>query len=214
MDPNDPDERPGDDGGEKRREGGDAVGDDAAPVESETDDGVRNAAVEEVDQRIVDLLSWILDTETRAKIYVYLLANPGSTSDEVATGTGLYPSTVREALAELHEEERVTREKRANEGAGNNPYEYTAIQPSDLVGGVVDQVQQELNTIFTLDRILDREEASDAELADDVEPVTITVDETDSRAAETDDSEGDETEPNAGIAESDDGRVPDDADER
>jgi len=136
----------------------------------------RSPAVEELDQRIVDLLSWILDTETRAKIYVYLLANPGSTSEEVAKGTGLYPSTVREALAELHEEARVSREKRASEGAGNNPYEYTAIQPSDLVGDVVDQVQQELNTIFRLDRVLDREREPEPDSFEDTEPVTITVD--------------------------------------
>ncbi|MFC4542135.1 helix-turn-helix domain-containing protein [Halosolutus amylolyticus] len=141
-------------------------------------EGVRTQAIEEVDQRIVDLLSWILDTETRAKIYVYLLANPGSTSEEVAKGTGLYPSTVREALAELHDEERVRREKRASEGAGNNPYEYTAIQPSDLVGGVVDQVQQELNTIFTLDRVIDRDEDAEPPIEESVEPVTITVDDT------------------------------------
>ncbi|WP_408958254.1 helix-turn-helix domain-containing protein [Natrinema sp. 74] len=149
-------------------------------VESDAGDSGRSPAVEELDQRIVDLLSWILDTETRAKIYVYLLANPGSTSEEVAKGTGLYPSTVREALAELHDEDRVTREKRASEGAGNNPYEYTAIQPSDLVGGVVDQVQRELNTIFTLDRVLDREDdrESRAELEEEVEPVKITVDDT------------------------------------
>ncbi|WP_247000994.1 helix-turn-helix domain-containing protein [Halosolutus gelatinilyticus] len=163
---------------------GEDDGDDPTIVDGSTDDaagdgdGVRTQAVEEVDQRIVDLLSWILDTETRAKIYVYLLANPGSTSEEVAQGTGLYPSTVREALAELHEEERVTREKRANEGAGNNPYEYRAIQPSELVGGVVDQVQQELNTIFTLDRVLDREDEAEPDLEEDVEPVTITVDDT------------------------------------
>ncbi|MDS0477935.1 helix-turn-helix domain-containing protein [Natrinema sp. 1APR25-10V2] len=149
-------------------------------VETDAEDPGRRPAVEELDQRIVDLLSWILDTETRAKIYVYLLANPGSTSEEVAKGTGLYPSTVREALAELHDEERVTREKRASEGAGNNPYEYTAIQPSDLVGGVADQVQRELNTIFTLDRVLDRESDREprAELEEDVEPVKITVDDT------------------------------------
>ncbi|AXR82199.1 helix-turn-helix domain-containing protein [Natrarchaeobaculum sulfurireducens] len=158
-------------------DGPDQPPDDDALVDG--DDGVRTAAAEEVDQRIVDLLSWILDTETRAKIYVYLLDNPGSTSEEVATGTGLYPSTVREALAELHDEDRVTREKRASEGAGNNPYEYTAIQPSELVGGVVDQVQQELNTIFTLDRVLDREAEAEPELGADVEPVTITVDEID-----------------------------------
>ncbi|AGB39477.1 helix-turn-helix domain-containing protein [Natronococcus occultus] len=155
------------------RSGEDVIGDDERPAVDGMD---RAATVEEVDQRIVDLLSWILDTETRAKIYVHLLASPGSTSEEVAKGTGLYPSTVREALAELHEEERVSREKRESQGAGNNPYEYTAIQPSELVGGVVDQVQRELNTIFTLDRVLDRNDAlEEAEL----EPVTITVDDGD-----------------------------------
>ncbi|WP_049925841.1 helix-turn-helix domain-containing protein [Halopiger goleimassiliensis] len=170
-----------------------------AQSEDGVDDGITTTAVEEVDQRIVDLLSWILDTETRAKIYVYLLANPGSTSEEVATGTGLYPSTVREALAELHEEDRVSREKRASEGAGNNPYEYTAIQPSELVGGVVDQVQQELNTIFTLDRVLDRESDPDGDVDDEVEPVTITVDDVDSseHAAATDGDDGPDADADA-----------------
>ncbi|AEH37353.1 helix-turn-helix domain-containing protein [Halopiger xanaduensis] len=171
MEPNDTDDHR-DEGNEERR----SLEDD---IVADTGERGRNPTVEEVDQRIVDLLSWILDTETRAKIYVHLLANPGSTSEEVAKGTGLYPSTVREALAELHEEDRVTREKRASEGAGNNPYEYTAIQPSELVGGVVDQVQQELNTIFTLDRVLDRDEQEpEPAFEEDVEPVTITVDET------------------------------------
>ena len=179
MVPDDTDEHRIDDGRGEYRDETDASLEEE--IESlEDDENVRPAAVEEVDGRIVDLLSWILDTETRAKIYVHLLANPGSTSEEVATGTGLYPSTVREALAELHDEERVTREKRASEGAGNNPYEYTAIQPSELVGGVVDQVQQELNTIFTLDRILDRRGESEPNLEGGSEPVTITVNDTDS----------------------------------
>ncbi|QSW99064.1 helix-turn-helix domain-containing protein [Haloterrigena alkaliphila] len=177
MVPDDTDEHRIDDGrGEYRDETDTSLEEEIESLED--DENSRTGAVEEVDGRIVDLLSWILDTETRAKIYVHLLANPGSTSEEVATGTGLYPSTVREALAELHDEERVTREKRASEGAGNNPYEYTAIQPSELVGGVVDQVQQELNTIFTLDRILDRRGESGPALEGDSEPVTITVDDT------------------------------------
>lgn len=172
--------------------GEERVGDDE-PLEvddlvGDTADG-RSAAIEEVDQRIVDLLSWILDTETRAKIYVHLLAEPGSTSEEVAQGTGLYPSTVREALAELHEEDRVSREKRASEGAGNNPYEYTAIQPSELVGGVVDQVQRELNTIFTLDRVLDRQSEDPPALEEDLEPVKITVDDTTPTAVEGDEAD-------------------------
>ena len=61
-------------------------------------------AVEGFDEGVVDLLSWVLDTETRARIYVTLRQNPESTSDEIADATGLYPSTVREALAALHDE--------------------------------------------------------------------------------------------------------------
>jgi predicted transcriptional regulator len=130
-------------------------------------------AVSEFDEGIVDLLAWVLDTETRARIYVYLRKHPSATSDEVADGTGLYPSTVREALAELHEEGKVTRRKRENAGAGNNPYEYEAIAPSELVQGVVDQVQQQLNTVFNLDARLGGETDED----DDTGPVTITVEE-------------------------------------
>lgn len=131
-------------------------------------------AVEEFDRGIVDLLAWVLDTETRARIYVYLRQYPGSTSEEIASGTGLYPSTVREALAELNEEGNVSREKRESEGAGNNPYEYTAIAPSELVGGIVHQVQDELNTVFNLDEYLAEDEGEEAS-----RPISITVDDTD-----------------------------------
>src|SRR6056297_2186787 len=142
-------------------------------------------AVERFDDGVVDLLAWILDTETRARIYVYLRQNPHSTSDEVADGTGLYPSTVREALAELHEEATVDREKRESSGAGNNPYEYEAIAPSDLVRGVVGEVQRELNTVFTLDDRLggDDEEGGPITISVDDEPVDVEVED----AADADD---------------------------
>ncbi|MBP1921201.1 putative transcriptional regulator [Halorubrum alkaliphilum] len=127
-------------------------------------------AVKGFDDNVVDLLAWLLDTETRARIYVYLREHPESTSDEVADGTGLYPSTVREALAELHDEETVSRGKREADGAGNNPYEYEAIAPSKLVRGVVGDVQAELNTVFNLDRRLGGESTEG-----DDEPVQISV---------------------------------------
>lgn len=133
-------------------------------------------AVEGFDQGIVDLLSWVLDTETRARIYVYLRKHPGSTSEEIAEGTGLYPSTVRESLAELHEEEKVVREKRESAGAGNNPYEYTAIAPSELVGGIVDQVQGELNTVFNLDNHLNDEESRTEPVSIEVEDISDDMD--------------------------------------
>ena len=139
-------------------------------LESEMD-----RVVSEFDQGVVDLLAWLLDTDTRARIYVYLRQSPGSTSEEIADGTGLYPSTVRESLAELNDEGILEREKRENEGAGNNPYEYTAIPPSDLVGDLVGRIQDELNAIINLDEFLDGEGGSgEAE-----EPVRIEVRDTD-----------------------------------
>ncbi|WP_281193634.1 winged helix-turn-helix domain-containing protein [Halorubrum sp. F4] len=140
-------------------------------------------AVKGFDDNVVDLLAWLLDTETRARIYVYLRENPRSTSDEVADGTGLYPSTVREALAELHDEGTVSRGKREADGAGNNPYEYEAIAPSELVRGVVGDVQAELNAVFNLDRRLGGESGEG-----DDEPVQISV----AGADEETDSSGDD----------------------
>ena len=150
-----------------------ATDDDVSPrerLEAEAD-----RAVTEFDEGVVDLLAWILDTETRARIYVYLRQHPGSTSDEVADGTGLYPSTVREALAQLHEEGTVERHKRESAGAGNNPYEYEAIAPSTLVQGAVGQVQEQLNAVFNLERGSDGESND----ADDADPVRITVEDAD-----------------------------------
>ncbi|MFB6178878.1 MAG: helix-turn-helix domain-containing protein [Halorientalis sp.] len=153
-------------------------------VSDDTDEGVRerleeeaDRAVEAFDDGVVDLLAWILDTETRARIYVYLRQHPHSTSDEIADGTGLYPSTVREALAELHEETKVERRKRESGGAGNNPYEYTAMPPSELVTGIVGDVQHELNTVFNLDSHICSDADEQVAESDTAEPVTITVDE-------------------------------------
>jgi predicted transcriptional regulator len=149
--------------------------DSSAEHATETDSGdVRekleaeaDRAIEQFDEGVVDLLSWILETETRARIYIYLRQHPDSTSDEIADGTGLYPSTVREALAGLHDEGTVERGKRESDGAGNNPYEYSAMAPSDLIGGVLDDVQEHLNAVFNLDQYLDGNEDTD-------EPVRIT----------------------------------------
>jgi predicted transcriptional regulator len=151
-------------------EGGDEGVEGAEPSTRERIEKNADRAVEGFDEGVIDLLSWVLDTETRARIYVYLRKNPDSTSKEVAKGTGLYPSTVREALAELHDDGTVTRRKRQSEGAGNNPYEYAAIPPSDLVGNVVEEIQGELNAVFNLDDRLDPDPDED-----DSDPVTITV---------------------------------------
>ena len=189
---------------------GDADGDD---VEG-SDVGARerlereaDRAVSEFDEGLVDLLAWLLDTETRARIYVYLRQQPGSTSEEVANGTGLYPSTVREALADLHDEETVTRRKREHDGAGNNPYEYTAIAPSELVRNVAGQVQSELNTVFNLD---DRLGGDGSEPTDDDSPVSITVDEERTAADGPADIDGSDDDDDADDPDADADRSDDD----
>jgi predicted transcriptional regulator len=174
--------------------GAEATGEDGGKKEGLRDAAERfgetaTAAADGFDQRLVDLLSWVLDTETRARIFVHLRKSPGSTSDEVAEGTGLYPSTVREALAELHDDGFVTRTKRAATGAGNNPYEYDAIDPSELVEDVVDDVQSELNTVFALDEYLSRGETDETD-----DPVRITVETGSLKEVEDDgDEDGDES---------------------
>lgn len=164
---------------------GDPAGTDEvepADVRAELDRQRRGSGgTKEFDEGVVDLLSWALDTDTRARIYIQLRRQPHSTSEEIAEGTGLYPSTVREALADLHEEAVVERRKRTNQSAGNNPYEYAAITPSELVGTVIDQVQEELNALFNLDRLLG-ERTREPSQETDTDPVTITVEE----AGETD----------------------------
>lgn len=156
------DDAPDDDSSAERATDGDAS-DVRGTLEAEAD-----RAIEQFDEGVVDLLSWILETETRARIYIYLRQHPNSTSDEIADGTGLYPSTVREALAALHDDGTVERGKRESDGAGNNPYEYSAMAPSELIGGVIDDVQGHMNAVFNLDQYLNGDGETD-------EPVSITV---------------------------------------
>jgi predicted transcriptional regulator len=157
----------GDDGHSDADGDGELVGSD---VRERLEEGA-DKAVDQFDEGLIDLLAWILETETRARIYISLRKEPDQTSDEIAERTGLYPSTVREALASLHDDDIVTRSKRQNAGAGNNPYEYSAIPPSDLVSEVVDDIQHHLNAVFNLDKVMDRSTDDDG----DSEPVTITV---------------------------------------
>ncbi len=204
------DEAPGTEPSGDATDDGDGADDDVRERLSREAD----RAIEGFDESVVDLLSWVLDTETRARIYVHLRREPDSTSQEIADGTGLYPSTVREALAALHGDGTVRRRKRESDGAGNNPYEYAAIPPSELVGDVVEDVQAELNTVFNLDSYLRGDDhASGGEDGRD-DPVTIDVrgsddGEADDEADPTNDRDrgSDDADPGgAGSRDADDGR--------
>lgn len=96
------------------------------------------------DEGVVDVLSWLLDTETRTRVYVYLRQNDWNTSEDVAEGIGLHPASVRNTLDELVEQNAVERREHNDGGA---EYEYDAVPPSDLLGVAVDPVRDSLESL-------------------------------------------------------------------
>jgi predicted transcriptional regulator len=109
---------------------------------------------EDFDEALVSLMKFFLDTETKAKIYLYLRKKGRSTSQQIAKGANLYPSSVREALADMTKSGVVTREKLEIEGAGKNPYVYEAISPKELAKLKVNGIEKRLNDLFNLDKHL------------------------------------------------------------
>ncbi|MFQ5974903.1 MAG: helix-turn-helix domain-containing protein [Candidatus Hydrothermarchaeales archaeon] len=115
---------------------------------------VKVPEIEDFDAALVNLLKFFLDTESKAKIYLYLRRRGSSTSREIAKGANLYPSSVREALKEMTKSKITTREKLEIEGAGKNPYIYEAISPTDLMKKKVDKIENRLNKLINLDTYL------------------------------------------------------------
>ncbi|MFP4632761.1 MAG: helix-turn-helix domain-containing protein [Halobacteriales archaeon] len=148
--------------------------DEATEEARETVEDTIQKGVDSLDSSLVDLLAGFLDTETRAKVYLYLRKRGEATSEEIAEDTGLYPSTVRECLSDLYREGIVERRKKQTEGAGNNPYVYTAVQPSDLARRFSERVEERLNQLFNLDSYLDSRRRK--ELKTDWSPYKIVID--------------------------------------
>lgn len=113
----------------------------------------------DVDRRLTDLLGRLLDTETRAKVYVAVLREPETTAEAIARASGLYPETVRDTLTDLEREGVLERE----EIAGDGRYGYVAIPPSDLAGRLVEELRSGLDSVF--------DDGADTE----VDPVRIEV---------------------------------------
>jgi predicted DNA-binding transcriptional regulator len=107
------------------------------------------------DLKLVDILEDFWFTEIKAKIYLYLRKAGKSKAEDIVKGTGLYITSVREALAEMYESGVVRRDKVEKSGtAGKPPYVYEAIQPGELIEKMSSDIQEKLNKIFMLDDIL------------------------------------------------------------
>ncbi|GAA0128202.1 winged helix-turn-helix domain-containing protein [Methanococcus maripaludis] len=128
--------------------------------------------IENVDQKLIENLANLMSSEVRAKIYIYLRKYNKSTVDEIAGGTGIYPSTVRESILDMYNTGYVSREKMDKEGLGKKPYLYTAAAPSYIVKKISKNIQEKLNDLIMVDKRLESKE-----LKIPFVPVRIVVDE-------------------------------------
>ena len=127
------------------------------------------------DEALVNMMKFFLDTETKGKVYLYLTKKGMSTSKEIAKGANLYPSSVREALAELTKKKIVVRKKLEKEGAGKNPYVYEAIPPSELAKMKIKKIEERLNNLVDLDRHLKKGEKGEREIKHPKMPFRIKI---------------------------------------
>ncbi|WP_049902837.1 transcriptional regulator [Halococcus agarilyticus] len=173
-----------------RQRSGTAVTDGASPASDSRSEGT-----EEFDEGIVELLSAALDTDRAARVYVAVRRRRSATAEEVAAGTGLYPDSVREMLAELRDEGVVDRHTRTTDHE-DDEFEYTAIPPSELVRVMVDRVRDEFDARLGLDRLPD-ERSEPTRRTPRSDPVTITVED----ASESDGTTDDESSDSDGMAD-------------
>jgi predicted transcriptional regulator len=106
---------------------------------------------EDLDEAMLGVLKFFLDSEAKSKIYLYLRKKGPSTSQEISKGANLYSSSTREALAEMTKKGTVTREKLVTENAGKKPYIYEAIPPSELIKKKIGGIESKLNKLLNLD---------------------------------------------------------------
>ena len=85
------------------------------------------------DKSIEKAVNDILKSRARSRIYVYLLRKNGARTEQIIKGTKLHPSTVRELLSRMHDQQLIYREKLKNDSIGKNPYLYQAVSPLKLI---------------------------------------------------------------------------------
>uniref|UniRef100_A9A695 Transcriptional regulator, TrmB n=1 Tax=Methanococcus maripaludis (strain C6 / ATCC BAA-1332) TaxID=444158 RepID=A9A695_METM6 len=107
--------------------------------------------IESVEKTLIANVASLLSSEVRAKIYIFLRMYPESTVDEIAKGTGIYPSTIRESIFEMYNEEYVIRKKMDRDGLGKKPYLYSAIAPLDVVKLISESIKEKLNDLASVD---------------------------------------------------------------
>ena len=99
----------------------------------------------------------ILKSKAESRIYIYLLRKNGARSEDIIHGTKLHPSTVRELLSKMYEQNHIYREKLKNDSIGKNPYLYRVVSPIKLLQKHAKEIEDKLNRIANLARYTKKE---------------------------------------------------------
>jgi predicted transcriptional regulator len=102
------------------------------------------------DKKIESAIKDILKSTSRARIYLYLLKNNGSKTEEIINGSKLHPSTVRETLSKMNDQKIIFRKKEKNDSIGKNPYIYYPIPPLNLLKKYTNEIEEKLTNIANL----------------------------------------------------------------
>jgi len=102
---------------------------------------------------VENALKEMLNSDAESKIYLFLSHTGGARSDEIATGTKLHPSTVRETLAKMHKKHLVHRRKIKNGLCGKKPYIYYATSPIKILQNYAKKMEKRFNRVASLQRI-------------------------------------------------------------
>ena len=108
--------------------------------------GTTNSRDKNVEKAVRD----ILKSRARSRIYVYLLRKNGAKTEQIVNGTRLHPSTVRETLSKMYDQELIFRRKIKNDSIGKNPYIYYPIPPIELLKRYANEIEDRLNKLASL----------------------------------------------------------------
>jgi len=102
------------------------------------------------DKGIEKAVQEILKSRAKTRIYVYLLRKNGAKTEEIIKGTKLHPSTVRETLSKMYDDQQILRKKIKNDSIGKNPFMYYSIPPIELLKTHTDEIEERLNKLASL----------------------------------------------------------------
>lgn len=102
------------------------------------------------DKNLEQIVNDILKSRARSRIYVFLIRKNGAKTEEIIKGTKLHPSTVRETLSKMYDENQIYRVKIKNDSIGKNPYMYYPIPPIELLKRHAHEIEDRLNKLASL----------------------------------------------------------------